>query len=265
MIQVTAGISGRTPRGKGMGQAEMTHQGPASSLAQNERRLADALVTLASTPDDHSGVEDQLVTIAQLTAQRVAAVSYASVTARREGAYSTVAASNDIAVAVDQAQYAEQAGPCLEIFETARPLFVPDVAATMRWPGFRDTAYRLGLHTSLSVPLFAGRGEPVAALNLYGHDGTTMAVLTAAVWAAYDDTAPAGPMTAGLDPGGTELVEGLTGAFQVRALIQQAIGIVIAEQHSTPGGAYATLRLRAADSEASLLDVANAVIGDRRG
>ncbi len=37
----------------------------------------------------------------------------------------------------------------------------------MRWPGFRDTAYRLGLHTSLSIPLFAGRGEPIAALNLY--------------------------------------------------------------------------------------------------
>jgi hypothetical protein len=90
-----------------------------------------------------------------------------------------------------------------------------------------------------------------------------MAVLTAAVWAAYDDTAPTSPMTADLDPGGTELVEGLTGAFRVRALIQQAIGIVIAEQHSTPDSAYAMLRLRAADSEASLLDVANAVIGDR--
>ncbi|WP_250036727.1 GAF and ANTAR domain-containing protein [Paractinoplanes maris] len=241
----------------------MTQQGPAPSLAQDQRLLARALVTLAGTPDDYSGLEGQLITIAQLTAQRVAAVSYASVTAQRDGAYTTVAASNDIATAVDEAQYAEGAGPCLEAMETARPLSVPDIAATMRWPGFRDTAYRLGLHTSLSVPLFAGRGEPVAALNLYGHDTAAMAALTAAVWAAYDDAAPVGPDHADLDPGGRELVDGLAGAFRVRATIQQAIGATIARHHSTPGGAYAMLRLRAADTGASLPDVAGAVLGEQ--
>ena len=65
--------------------------------------------------------------------------------------------------------------------DTARPLAVPDIAATMRWPGFRDTAYRLGSHTSLSIPLFTGSGEPIAALNLYGRDPITMTFLTAPV------------------------------------------------------------------------------------
>lgn len=242
----------------------MTYQPPTSSLTHGERRLADTLVTLACTPDDHSGIDDQLVAVAQLTAQRVAPVSHASVTARREGAYTTVAASDHIAVAVDQAQYDDQAGPCLEALDTARPLSVPDMAATMRWPGFRDTAFRLGLHTSLSIPLFAGSGEPIAALNLYGRDPLTMTVLTAAVWASFEGDAATGHDVPDLDPGGSELVAGLRNAFEVRATIQQAIGVVLAEQGGTGDRAYAELRLRAADAGTSLLEVAKLTVADRQ-
>jgi hypothetical protein len=238
----------------------MTQQRPTPPLPRHRRELDDTLVSLAGTPDDHSSVEDHLITIAQLSAARISAVSYASVTSRQEGAYTTVAASNDIAVAVDQAQYADRAGPCIEALETAKPLAVPDIAVTMRWPGFRDTAYRLGLHTSLSIPLFAGRGESIAALNLYGRDPASMTALTAAVWAVYDEAAPTSPDFPDLDPGGVELVDGLIDAFAVRAIIQQAIGILIATHHITLDSAYATLRLRAADAEQSLLDSAQAVI-----
>jgi hypothetical protein len=242
----------------------MTQQRPTPPLLQHSGQLSDALVTLAGMPDDHSGVEDQLIRIAQLSAQNVAAVSYASVTARHEGAYTTVAASNDLANAVDQAQYVDQTGPCLDAIETAKPLGVPDIAATMRWPGFRDTAYRLGLRTSLSIPLFAGRGKPVAGLNLYGHDSITMTALTAAVWSTYDEAASDKLTNAGLDPGGSELVDGLSAAFAIRASIQQAIGVIMATQHSTPDHAYATLRLRVADSGTSLPDTAHTVITEQR-
>jgi hypothetical protein len=69
-------------------------------------------------------------------------------------------------------------------------LAVPDVAATMRWPGFRDSAYRLGTRASLSIPLFAGRGTAMAAINLYGRGPAALAPLTAAVWARYDPYDP---------------------------------------------------------------------------
>jgi hypothetical protein len=242
----------------------MTHQRPTPPLPRQQDQLSYALVALAGTPDDHSGVEDQLIMIAQLSAQRISAVSYASVTARHDGAYTTVAASDAIAVAVDEAQYADQSGPCLDAIRTAKPLAVPEIATTMRWPGFRDTAYRLGLHTSLSIPIFAGRGEPIAALNLYGHDPTAMTALTSAVWAVYEEDAQPRPGLPGPDPGGAELVEGLTSAFAVRAIIQQAIGIIMDKQPGMPEHAYTTLRLRAADTDNSLLDTANAVITGQR-
>jgi hypothetical protein len=47
---------------------------------------------------------------------------------------------------------------------------VPDIATTVAAAGFRAAALRLGLQATLSVPLFAGRGVDVAALNLYSRE-----------------------------------------------------------------------------------------------
>jgi hypothetical protein len=220
------------------------------------------VIALAGAPDDDPGIESKLVAIAQLVADRVAPVDYASVTAHRDGAYTTVAASSDVAIAVDEAQYAEQSGPCLDVFDTRAPVAVPDIGATMTWPGFRDTAYRLGLRASLSIPLFAGRGTPVAALNLYGRDAVAMTVLTAVVWGAYQapDATTADAAWNDLDAGSAELVAGLSGAFAGRAVIQQAIGVVMAGTHSTADAAYTALRLRAAATGRTLTDTAAAAV-----
>jgi AmiR/NasT family two-component response regulator len=56
----------------------------------------------------------------------------------------------------------------------------------------------------------------------------------------------------------------LSDAFAVRATIQQAIGVIIATDCTTPDRAYATLRLRTADTKTSLLDTAQAVITEQR-
>ena len=113
-----------------------------------------------------------------------------SAAGRHEGRYATIAASSDLAVAVDQAQDGDKTGPCLEALEADYPAAVPDITATMTWPGFRDTAARLDLTTSLSIPLFAGSGTTIAALNLYSRRTGTLSTLTTAVWAAYEPDTP---------------------------------------------------------------------------
>jgi hypothetical protein len=236
-------------------------QQPPIPHPQAHSPLTACLTALAGTPDDASWITCQLVTIAQLSADLITPVAYASITAYRDDAVTTVATSSEIALAVDQAQYADQAGPCLDALDTASPISVPDVAATMRWPGFRDSAYRLGISASLSIPLFAGRGTAMAALNLYARDPNSLAPLTAAVWAAYDPHHPATTARGhGLDHGGEALLAGLAGAFAVRARIQQAIGAIMAATHRTADAAYLVLRLRAAETGAALTATATAVL-----
>ena len=228
--------------------------------------LGESLIALAGMPDDASIVDDQLILIARLAADRIAAVDYASVTAFRQDAYTTVAASSELAVAVDQAQYAEQAGPCLESLHTGAPVPVPDIAATMAWPGFRDQAVQLGLRASVSVPLYAGSGEPVAVLNLYGHDAAAMAPLTEAVSTRCKPAARGG-QAEDLEPGAGELMAGLAEAGAIRATIQQAVGVIMAWQAVGALDAYLHLRSRASETGDSLTTTAAAIIqhlSDRR-
>jgi len=233
---------------------------PAPGLGQ----LADSLIGLAGTADDDSTVGGRLATIAQLSADLLDPVAFASVTRQFESKYSTVAVSSALALAVDEAQYADNAGPCLDTLDGGLPTEVARIDSTMDWPGFRDSAYQLGLRSSLSIPLFAGRGLPLAALNLYGRDPATMAPLSAAVLAAYDD-APGGRSPGAredLCPGGRDLVAGLVGAFAVRATIQQAIGMIIAERQTNADLAYALLRSQAAATTGSLVGAATAVLAE---
>jgi hypothetical protein len=227
------------------------------------RPLAASLVALAETPDDGPTIDLQLKLIARLAADRVAAAGYASITTLRGEEYTTVAASSDLAIAVDEAQYAAQAGPCLEALDTGEPVAVPDISGTMLWPGFCAAAFRMGLRASVSVPLFTGSGAPVAVLNLYGHDDDAMAPLIFAVWSVYD---PSRSMPEGsyalppLDDGGQELVDGFAEALTVRATIQLAINIMMKRRTCSAYDAYVALRTAAADTGVSLTGAATAVI-----
>jgi hypothetical protein len=223
--------------------------------------LAVALVALAATADDASIVDVHLARVARLAADTVAPVDYASITAWRGKGYTTVAASSDLARAVDQAQYADDAGPCLHSLEVATPVGVPDIAATMSWPGFHRAAHDLGLHVSLSIPLFAGSGAPVAVLNLYGRDAAGLAPLIAGVRNLYaGQPPPSGDGPDGMDPGARQLLAGLVEAFTVRDTIQCAFGVLMARDHCTAAEAYRRLRLRAAEAGDSLADMAAALL-----
>ncbi len=241
-------------------------QPPAQSRPPDRGVLADSLIELAGTADDDSTVGAQLATIAQLSADLLDPVAFASVTRQHESRYSTVAVSSVLALAVDEAQYADNAGPCLDALDGGVPTSVPRIETTMNWPGFRDAAYQLGLRSSLSIPLFAGRGLPTAALNLYGHDPVAMAPLSAAVLAVYDDMPQSVPpdTPADLGPGARDLIAGLAGAFTIRATIQQAIGMIIAERRTNAYLAYALLRSQAAATAGSLIEAATAVVAADR-
>jgi hypothetical protein len=226
--------------------------------------LATALVTLAGTPEYVSTVDPQLREIAELAAARVDAATYASITRLRGPLYITVAVSDEIARAIDDAQYADDTGPCLEALRTGRPVGVPDIAATtMRWPGFHEEAPRLGLHASVSVPLHTARGGPVAVLNLYGRDQAAMAPLIAEICSlqGYPLEEAAGPGRPALtDEGGRELVAGYAEALAVRARITLALTVIMTESRCTSDDAYVSLCIRAAQAGTGLDEAAVAVI-----
>jgi ANTAR domain-containing protein len=228
--------------------------------------MAAALIALAVTPNDAVDLDAQLNKLVQMVVDQVAAVEYASVTAARDGAYATVATTSVLATAVDQAQYEDQDGPCLRSLDESTPVGVRNIDTTIRWPGFRQAALSMGLHASVSIPLFGGSGDTIAALNLYGRDAAAMAPLIAGVPAIFD---PDLPLPADrddlqpLDAGGEELLSGFAEALAARSTIQLALGIIMGEGGTSAKDAYIELRLRAANAGVSLLTTAETVITHR--
>lgn len=214
------------------------------------RPLAEAIITLAATPDDVPDIADQLETIALLAAERIAVADYAAIAAKHDDGCCTVATSGELVEAVAEASPG-----------AAAP--APG-ATTMNWPGFRDTAADLGMGL-VSVPLFAGSGATVASLDLYGRELTALAPLTAGICAAYDPELPLPDDEQPLDAGSAELVAGFAEAVSVRATIQLALSIIMRESGLAHADAYLKLRLHAADIGADLLTAATAVIADGFG
>jgi hypothetical protein len=228
--------------------------------------LATAMITVAGTPDHSSSLAAQLVSIARLTAERVSAARYASVTALRGRAYTTVAVSDDLIRAVDEAQYADNAGPCLEALATSSPVGVPDIDTTVQWPGFHEAAPRMGLHASVSVPLYAGRGDAIAVLNVYGHDRVAMTPLIAGICSMHGNTgeeADDETLLSALDPGGRELVTGYAGALSVRATIRLAIELIRADNRCGADDAYLSLCISAGEAGTDLAEAATRLLHHR--
>jgi hypothetical protein len=226
--------------------------------------LQDRLIVLAGTPDDNPLVGTDLIIIARLAVNRVSAVDHASVTSRRQGGYATLAASSDLAVAVDEAQYGDNAGPCLEALEADYPAAVPDIAATMTWAGFRETAARHGLRTSLSIPLSAASGRTIASLNLYSHHYDGLRALTTAVWTIFDSGSSESWNRDALEPGARELTAGLIGALGLRNMIRQAFGLIMAGTGCSEEDAYQRLRARADKTGTVLTETAARIIEQHR-
>jgi hypothetical protein len=226
--------------------------------------LVDAITAFAGSPDDNVRLlDDSLKRIVQLTVALVGPVDYASVTAHRKGAPTTVAMSNDLARAVDEAQYAGDDGPGLDALASGTP-FRSDIATTINWPRFRDDAAALGLSASLSIPLFAGRGAVVAALNLYAHDADKLDALTRGILHVFELHEGDGlPAMGHLDHGSAELIAGVLEAFEVQHRIQVALGQLIHSMNLSADAAYIHLREQSVRAGISLVAAADELTAKR--
>lgn len=76
----------------------------------------------------------------------------ASVTIIERERPSTMAATNEIALTLDDAQYQAGDGPCLTAAREGRTIRIDQIPADGRWPAFSHAADRAGFGCSLLVP-----------------------------------------------------------------------------------------------------------------
>ncbi|MEV4757052.1 GAF and ANTAR domain-containing protein [Micromonospora sp. NPDC049559] len=227
-------------------------------MPQPSPDLTDAYAELGRIKLSETDLDDVLARIARLAKRAIPGAEDVSVTLIRGEKAHTPAFTGELALKLDEWQYENERGPCLDAATTGSVMVVSDMAGESRWPRWARRAHAAGVLSSLSVGLPIQEAV-VGALNLYGvrtgaFDGAVQVAQTFAGHAAialanvhlYDSTAT--------------LAQQMQAAMESRAIIEQAKGIIIAERRCTADEAFAILAKVSQDSNRKLRDVAEALV-----
>ncbi len=209
---------------------------------------------LLATP----GVAEFLHEVAVLAASTVAKGLSCGITLRPDGRPVTVASSNTRAGQVDEIQYEIDQGPCLHSMDTGELVVMTDTTGLERWGGFSARAAANGIRSSLSVPLVA---EGISgALNLYAPVPDSFGDAEIARAQVFAASASAALALASRQASAAALTGQLREALASRAVIDQALGIVMAQERCNSRHAFAILRTASQNRNTRLRDIAHQIV-----
>jgi GAF domain-containing protein len=218
--------------------------------------LTELAALLLSTED----VDEALHHLARMAVVVVPDGPSCGITVTKDGKFRTVVYSGSIPASVDEAQYQRSDGPCLEALRSGAPVIVQDLSREdpTRWAGFPAVALAAGAHGVLAYPLEVD-GQVVGVLNLYAHERNLFPESVQRIAKQFVD--PAALLLSGAlrRLSQAELITHLNAALASRAVIDQAIGIIMARRACSADEAFAVLRRMSNDRNVKLRDVAAAM------
>ena len=204
-------------------------------------------------------MESVLQLVCQLATQVLPGAISTSVTVLSGNRPETPVFAGQLALDLDERQYHEGDGPCLEAARTGRPVDVSDTRTDGRWPGYLAVAVEKGCLSSLSVPLPMDE-DLRGALNVYGRQVGAFggearergqrfagyAAVAVANMQAYQDAVRHG--------------EHLQAALQSRAVIDQAKGILMERYKLSPDQAFQMMVTLSMDTNVKVREIAERVV-----
>ncbi len=238
----------------------MSHQAgdKYAAVRQPALDLAAAYVELQNLVLDGPDVAAFPQQLATLSAALVPLTS-CGVTIRRDHGVATTGSSDQFAMQLDEIQSACGQGPCLQALRTGQRVQVSDLAAEDRWPDYQIRALAAGVRSSVSLPLTVD-GTSVGALNLYSRAPDSFD--DSDIRRAESFTRQAATvLTLMLRLARQAEQEGqLLEALATRAVIDQAMGIVMAQRQISSVAAFGVLREASQNSNRKLSIIAAELI-----
>ena len=206
---------------------------------------------------------NRLLNLILETAVEALGFSAATISVRHPTGMSTVGATDQRLIDLDQAQY-EAGGPCVQTLDAHDPVLLRDVAESGgAWRHYADTAAHLGVHGSLSLHIPTDSPEVAASLNLYSREMLDLedrqlrsAETYAAQLAATLQSVDAYRATA-------NLARNMAEAMRTRAVIEQAKGILMADERISDEEAFERLVSLSQHANIKVRDVARRLVDER--
>ncbi|MFJ6694814.1 ANTAR domain-containing protein [Streptomyces sp. NPDC091272] len=200
-------------------------------------RIVDLLELLLET----DSLEGFLLALARSAASHTPASDGCGITLERAGRPLTVASLGATASLLDEKQYGQDDGPCLTALRTGEEISVPDMVVEERWGEYPSYALAVGTRSSLSLPI-APHTHTAGALNLYSGKEDGFADADLALLRTLAAQATGALALAQRIADAQEFAADLQTALTTRAVIDQAIGLVMGQRRCTAEQAFATLR-----------------------
>jgi ANTAR domain-containing protein/GAF domain-containing protein len=206
---------------------------------------------------------NRLLNLILETAVEALGFSAATVTARHGGDVSTVGATDQRLIGLDDAQYAA-GGPCMATLDQSDPIFWEDSSAGDEpWEHFVETARHLGVKTSLSVHVPTDSDEVAASLNLYARERLELSDRQLRLALSYGEQLAATLQSVDAYKSAATLARNMAEAMRSRAVIEQAKGILMADERINADEAFQRLAKLSQTANLKLRDVARRLVDDR--
>jgi GAF domain-containing protein len=202
--------------------------------------------------------------LAALTAQALPEGSSCGVTVRQNSRAITLAASDERARRIDQLQYDFDEGPCLETLATGKPHHIVDTATETRWPSFCPAAHQQGVRSCLGLPLTGPTGL-MGGYNLYSMRPAAFAPDVRGQLEVFAGNAAGALAVAMKLADQKQMSDDLHDALTSRAVIDQATGIIMAQQRCGAAAAFAILRRASQNRNVKLRQLAAEIVSQVSG
>lgn len=239
-------------------------------------QIHETAVALAELTDSLSPGESREVMLTRVATRVLTLLSEAdavTVTLFVGDEPSTVAATKDSMVRLDEAQYCAKDGPCLEALRTQTVVRAGPEEMKARWPAFARVAQEIGINTLLSCPLFLPSDDYIVsrqacdhrlsgALNVWSFRQGVFAPVESALVAVFTSAMSSIILTAARWAAAQQQADGLLTALRTRDAIATAKGIVMARQNLCTDEAFQWLVDASQRTNRKIRDLALLIIDD---
>ena len=231
-----------------------------SSEVQEELAgLQDALL--------HTDTVDQFLhELAVLAARTVSEGMSCGMALRQRGRVprTATACSDSLAAEADRVQYTAGEGPAAHVLRHGRRVRIQDTATHDKWPGFCRQAASLGIRSCYALPLIVD-GQPVGALVLYARRPAAFGPGETKRADRFASDA-SGALTLALRMAScADLNDQLRSSIESRAVIDQALGVIMATEHCPQDRALALLKNISQNNNVRLRDLAASIVTSASG
>lgn len=200
-----------------------------------------ALSELAGLLLSTESFEDLVQGVAELSVRIVEPAATCGIILAQDDRVFTVASADALACQLDEQQYEHGMGPCLQALAGGEVVEAVDLAVEDRWEAYPTIAMAHGILAILSTPLIVD-GKPVGVLNLYARTPRAFSAVDRQLAELLAGQAAIAVTAALRHYDEVTLSDNLRIALSSRSVIDQAMGIVMAQRRCDPEEAFGTLR-----------------------